>query len=89
MSTFKEKIEAIKKALEGGVEPEHLCAGTVVNDEDARCLLELIVRFRKAEEALNRIACWDEGETVNGTFDSPGNAQFARAALAEITKPLC
>ena len=37
-----------------------------------------------ALKALNQIASWDEGETVNSTFDSPGDAQFARNTLRDI-----
>lgn len=37
-----------------------------------------------AEEALNRIASWREGAVVGSSFDEPGSAGIARAALAQI-----
>lgn len=36
----------------------------------------------RMREALDKIACWDEGPKVTGSFDEPGAAQIARAALA-------
>lgn len=52
-----------------------------------RKIAELRARTARLEAALNVIAAWDEGPVVTGSFDCPGNAQFARAALAEEAKP--
>lgn len=38
----------------------------------------------EAVEALDTLACWDEGEEVNAGFDNPGDAEFARKTLARI-----
>lgn len=41
--------------------------------------------IRVLREALDKIASWDEGPVVTGTFDEPHAAMVARAAL-EKTK---
>jgi len=40
-------------------------------------------RVSKLERALNQIACWGDGEKVGSHFDSPGNSETAREALAD------
>lgn len=47
-------------------------------------ILKLIRKLRVAKEVLDQIACRHEGDTVDGTFDCPGNAETARQALAEM-----
>lgn len=47
---------------------------------------QLIQKDREIErlrKALNRIASWEEGDTVRGNFDEPNAARIARAALEE------
>ena len=44
-------------------------------------LARLRERVAALERALNKIASWGEGETVNGSFDEPGSAAIAREAL--------
>lgn len=39
-------------------------------------------KYKKMEEALNKIASWEEGEEVTGSFDEPGSARIARESLA-------
>jgi len=41
-------------------------------------------RIEELEEALNRIASWDEGAVVTGSFDEPVAARTARSALANV-----
>ena len=58
-------------------EPPRLCR--YVDADDYAALLAENERMR---EALNSIASWDEGSDVNSSFDEPGSAAEARAALA-------
>lgn len=44
---------------------------------------ETVLRERY-ERALNAIAVWSDGPTVNGGFDEPGSAGIARKALSSI-----
>lgn len=43
--------------------------------------VKLMERLEKYERALNLLACWDEGETVDESFDYPSVAMTAREAL--------
>lgn len=49
----------------------------------AQALLAKDAEVRALREALDEIACWDEGPEVTGSFDEPGSAKIARAALAQ------
>jgi hypothetical protein len=40
--------------------------------------------LKVALEALDYLACWDEGVTVTSAFDSPWTATTARQALQNI-----
>ncbi len=75
MSDFKEQLDEI--AEEWGIRP---------STHRRLLVCELIRRFKVAEEALNKIASWDEGEEVNGTFDCPSHAEAARETFAELQK---
>jgi hypothetical protein len=43
----------------------------------------VVRRLLKYEKALIGIACFNEGEEVNGSFDEPGSAKEAREALGK------
>ena len=47
---------------------------------------QLRAENNKLREALNRIASWNEGPEVTGSFDEPCSAEIARQALAESSK---
>lgn len=51
---------------------------------ESRLLADLASLKRERDElreALNQIASWTEGDTVNGSFDEPNSAAVARAVL--------
>jgi hypothetical protein len=48
-------------------------------------LVDLQARYETLKGALNQIASWSEGPTVNSSFDEPMSAQAARDALALLT----
>ena len=45
-------------------------------------------RAKLLTDALDKIACWNEGEEVTGSFDEPCSAKTAREALKEYRMPL-
>jgi hypothetical protein len=58
-------------------------------EELNRLQTELTDAQRKLEiatEALDTLACWNEGPEVTGSFDDPPSATLAREALAEIRR---
>lgn len=55
--------------------------GPVVDADFARRLERALA---VAESALNSVAAWREGDVVGSSFDEPGSAGIARAALAQI-----
>lgn len=56
-----------------------------VSDEPPMALfLTARAQLEVARDMLNVIACWQDGEEVNGSFDEPGSAEEARKALAKM-----
>lgn len=41
-------------------------------------------KLARLVEALNRIACWNGGPVVKGSFDEPHSATIAREALSSV-----
>lgn len=62
-------------------------AKVIAQAKEANLLSVEVNRLRRENEVLreglNNIACWNEGEVVNGSFDCPGDAKFARETLAK------
>ena len=44
---------------------------------------DAVAEVERLEAALNKIASWSEGPSVNGSFDEPNSAEMARTALKE------
>lgn len=67
-----------------------VCGGEIPHGHTVNCdIYKLECEVRRAKEAckplveaLEHIASYPEGETVNGSFDEPNSAQRARDALA-------
>ncbi len=57
--------------------------GESVLENGLPIIQELLKNYR---DVLNRIAAWDEGDTVNSGFDEPGAAQLARSVLPKREK---
>jgi hypothetical protein len=60
-----------------------LPAGSIDPAEAADEIDRLTGQITRLRAALEEIASWDEGPTVNGTFDEPYSAKIARAALTQ------
>lgn len=41
-------------------------------------------RVKPLLDALNSLACWNEGPVVTGSFDEPDSARIARKALSDF-----
>jgi hypothetical protein len=72
---------------EAAKELDRLRAGGCARDQSTTqyCAeaARLVEENERLRATLERIASWDEGSTVNGTFDEPYSAKIARAALKE------
>ena len=51
--------------------------------EAAKTCAEAQSEITKLREALDKIASWNEGDEVDGSFDEPGSAAIAREALGK------
>jgi hypothetical protein len=47
---------------------------------------QALAREKKLLDALTKIACWDQGAEVTGSFDEPASAAIARKVLLELDK---
>ena len=59
--------------------------GCITREKANRDMQMLRSTYKRMQKALNDIASWSEGETVNSSFDEPHSAEIARKAL-ENTK---
>jgi len=50
--------------------------------QDVEEKIAFAAKYKRMEEALNKIASWEEGEVASGSFDEPAAAGEAREALA-------
>lgn len=85
----RENTELLAKLAASDEAHAHLLANHDTRLErewtDLRTRLEIAEREVAAlRSALNRIACWHEGEEVDGSFDEPGSAAVARIALRSV-----
>jgi hypothetical protein len=80
MSPVEERLAEIREEISDTIDAEAvLGTNAVICAHKARTLLALVERYR---EALDELACWDEGAEVTTSFDSPWTAKCARHALA-------
>jgi hypothetical protein len=84
-AAIRRQIQTRKSVQEGA--PDRIAD---LLEEAAAQLTERVEQLEKIiavqAKALNNLACWEDGEVVNGRFDCPGNASEAREALAEVEK---
>ena len=75
--SLRQQARWIREAQADPASTQSIDMGDIDADEldDAADVIE------KLHAALNRIASWDEGEKVDGTFDEPHAARIAREAL--------
>lgn len=65
---------------------EMLCDGSLPEAKQAlqpNCGQPLLEVVKEMKEALNKIASWREGESVDSSFDEPCSASIAREALTK------
>jgi len=62
-------------------EPEFETDTVEAATAELSALRRVVADNARMREALERIAAWDEGPVITGSFDEPGSAIIARAAL--------